>query len=113
MGNRKPGMAANEVDDPVMGAPEALLRQDAVRFCGEVTISEKQKLKRLPQLFFPKEERIHLRFYVSHIDFSAKVVICGQLPETESNNFLLCAATNATPALTEGAPPCNAASGGA
>jgi hypothetical protein len=41
-------MAADEMDDSMMCAPESVARQNRVGFCGEIAIGKEQQLDPLP-----------------------------------------------------------------
>ena len=58
LAHRDPGVAADEVDDPVMGPAEAVLGQDLVRLGGEVPVGEEQHLDHLPELRLAQEQRV-------------------------------------------------------
>src|SRR6185312_4620858 len=61
-------MAADEIDDAVMGAAEAVFRQHGVGLGGEVAIGVIEQLDRLAQLLLAEEEQVGAGFYVSHVD---------------------------------------------
>ena len=68
LGHRDVGVAAHEVDDPVVGAAETVLVEDLVGVRGEVAIGVEEELDALAQLLLPQEERIGTGFYVNHVD---------------------------------------------
>lgn len=65
-----PRMLSDKMDDAVMGAAKAVLRQDRVGLGGEITISKKQKLDPLSHLFLGDDRRMSRQIYVRHIDLS-------------------------------------------
>ena len=68
LADRHAGIAADEVDNAVMGAAEFVAGQNAIRLSGEVAIGEEQQLDALAQLVLTQKKRVHCRFYVSHVD---------------------------------------------
>ena len=58
LGDRDAGIAADEVDRAVVGAPEAVAGQDRVRLGREVPVRVEQHLHRLTQLIFAQEHGI-------------------------------------------------------
>ena len=50
-------MASDEMDDPMMGAPESVLREDRVGLCGEIAIGKEQQLDPLPHLVLGRRGR--------------------------------------------------------
>ena len=71
-------MAADEMHDPVMRPPEAILREDRVGFRGKVPIREKQQLDTFANRLVVNFRRFDLAFpsrpfYVSHVDLFRNV----------------------------------------
>jgi hypothetical protein len=50
-------MASDEMDYAMMGAPKIVLREDLIRFCGEIAIGEVQQLDPLPYLILARSSR--------------------------------------------------------
>jgi hypothetical protein len=50
-------MAADEMDDSMMGAPESVSRQNRIWFCGEIAIGKEQQLDPLPHLILGRGRR--------------------------------------------------------
>jgi hypothetical protein len=66
-------MAADKMDDAMMGAAKAVPRQDGIGFGDEVAIGKKQQLDALPDLVLAGM-RLGAQFYVRHIDLSRNLV---------------------------------------
>lgn len=58
LGNRGTRIAADEIDHPMVGAPETILGQNRVRPGGEVAIGEEQQLHRLIEFLLSQKQRI-------------------------------------------------------
>jgi hypothetical protein len=63
-------MEADEMDYPMMGTPEMVVREDRVGLRSKVAIGKEQQLDPLPHLILGLQERTDERFYVSHVDLS-------------------------------------------
>src|SRR3546814_20921373 len=89
--DRDAGVAADEVDDPVVRPAEAVVDQDLVGLAGEVAVGEEQQFHRLAQFLLAPEERIGHAFYVSNVDILASSCYIGSArfyrTFTIGNNF--------------------------
>ena len=50
-------MASDEMDHAMMGASKIVLREDLIRFCGEIAIGKVQQLDPLPHLILGRGVR--------------------------------------------------------
>ena len=68
LGYRHLRMAPDKMDHAMMGAAEAVFREDGVGLRGEIPIGEEQQLDPLTQLVLAQKYGVRWRFYVSHVD---------------------------------------------
>src|SRR5216683_2412147 len=61
-------VAADEINDAVVRAAEAVARQHGVGLGGEIAIGVVEQLDALAQFLLAEEQEIGARFYVSHVD---------------------------------------------
>src|SRR3546814_6704014 len=65
--DRDAGVAADEVDDPVVRPAEAVVDQDLVGLAGEVAVGEEQQFHRLAPFLLAPEERIRSEEHTSEL----------------------------------------------
>src|SRR5262249_40181682 len=78
LANRYQRVAADEMDDAMMGAAEPIFFEDRIRLRGEVAIGEEQELDALPYFLLVQISGFTVcgcllrfcrpKFYVSHVD---------------------------------------------
>jgi hypothetical protein len=61
-------VAADKVDDAVVGAAKTVSRKNRVRLGRKIAVCEKQQLDPIPSLLLGNSVRVGRRIYVRHID---------------------------------------------